>query len=110
MLVLEKQFVEREVFFPVFARYFLVRGQSFKIMIEDLFKHKGSRNDKPPLVLSAEVCRLRHIVHKRMGHLMAMYRLFKDTVSETEKDIGKITYENVCDETLSRSNPTIRSY
>jgi hypothetical protein len=80
MLILEEQFVEREVFFPVFARYFLAWGQSFKIMIEDLFKHKDSRDNKPPLVLSAEVPRLRH---KRMR---ATYRLFKDTVSETEKD------------------------
>jgi hypothetical protein len=55
-------------------------------MIEDLFKHKASQNDKPPLVLSAEVPRLRQIAHKRMGYLRATYRLFKDTVSETEKD------------------------
>jgi hypothetical protein len=86
MLVLEEQNVEREVVFPVFARYFLARGQSFEIMIEDLFKQKGSRDDKPPLVLSAEVPCLRHIAHKRMGYLRATYRLFKDTVSETEKD------------------------
>jgi hypothetical protein len=64
MLLLEEQFVEREVVFPGFARYFLARGQSFKIMIEDLFKHKGSQNNKPHLVLSAEVSRLRYIAHK----------------------------------------------
>jgi hypothetical protein len=85
-LVLDEQFVERRVFFPVFARYFLARGQSFEIMIEELFKHKASPNDKPPLVLSAEVPRLRHIAHKRMGYLRATYRLFKDAISETERD------------------------
>jgi hypothetical protein len=29
---------------------------------------------------------LRHIAHKRMGYLRATFCLFKDTVSETEKD------------------------
>jgi hypothetical protein len=86
MLILEEQFVEREVVFPVFARYFLARGRSFKIMIADLLKHKDSGDDKPPLVLSAEVPRFRHIAHKRMGYLRATYHLFKDTVSEMEKD------------------------
>jgi hypothetical protein len=66
MLILEEQFVKHGVIFPVFARYFLARGQSFEIMIEDLFKHKDSRDDKPPLVLSAEVPRLRHIVDARL--------------------------------------------
>jgi hypothetical protein len=84
---LDEQFVERTVFFLIFTRYFLARGQSFEIMIEDLLKHKeASQNDKPPLFLSADVPRLRHIAHKRMGYLRAMYRLFKDRVSKTEKD------------------------
>jgi hypothetical protein len=56
-------------------------------MIEDLLKHReASQNKKPPLVLSADVPPLRHIAHKRMGYLTATYHLFKDTVSETEKD------------------------
>jgi hypothetical protein len=84
---LDEQFVERTVFFLIFTRYFLARGQSFEIMIEDLLKRKeASQNEKPPLVLSADVPRLRHIAHKRMGYLRAKYRLFKDTVSEAEKD------------------------
>jgi hypothetical protein len=84
---LDEQFVERMVLFPVFARYFLARGQSFEIMIEDLLKHKEARqNNKPPLVLSADVPHLRHIAHKRMGYLRATCRLFNDTVSETKKD------------------------
>jgi hypothetical protein len=36
--------------------------------------------------LSADVLRLRHIARKRMGYLRATYCLFKDYVSETEKD------------------------
>jgi hypothetical protein len=84
---LDEQFVEREVFFPIFTRYSLARERSFQIMIEDLLKQRvSSQNDKPPLVLSDDVLRLRHIAHKRMGYLRATYRLFKDTVSETEKD------------------------
>jgi hypothetical protein len=84
---LDKQFVECTVFFPVFTRCFLARGRLFEIMIEDLLKHRvATQNDKPPLVLSADVPRLRHVAHKRMGYLRATYRLFKDPVSETEKD------------------------
>jgi hypothetical protein len=86
MLKLEEQFVEREVVFPVFARYVLARERLFETMIEDLLKYKDSRDYKPPLVLSAEVPRLRRIAQKRMGYLRATYHLFKDTVSETEKD------------------------
>jgi hypothetical protein len=68
-LALDEQFVERTVFFPVFTRYFLAQGRLFEIMIEDLLKHKvASQKDKPPLVLSADVPRLRHIAHKRMGY------------------------------------------
>jgi hypothetical protein len=82
---LDKQFVERTVFFPVFTRYFLARAGLFEIMIEDLLKHMvATQNDKPPLVLSADVPRLRHIAHKRMGYLRATYRLFKDTVSQKD--------------------------
>jgi hypothetical protein len=84
MLVLDKQFVERTVFFPVYARSFLARGRLFEMMIEDLFKHRANQNDKPHLVLSAQVPRLKHIAHKRMGYLRATYRLFKDMVYETE--------------------------
>jgi hypothetical protein len=87
MSALDEQFVEPKVFFRVFTRYLLARGQLFHIMIEDLLKHKkDSQNNKPHLVLSADVLRLRHIARKRMGYLRAMYHLFKDTVSETEKD------------------------
>jgi hypothetical protein len=75
------------VFFPVFTRYFLASGQSFEIMIADLLKHReASQNKRPPVILRADVPRLRHIAHKRMGYLRATYRLFKDTVFETNKD------------------------
>jgi hypothetical protein len=76
-------------------------------MIKDLLKHKDSRDDKPPLVLSAEVPRLRHIEHKRMGYLRATYHLFK----ETEKDNRALVKARMkmCCETLSCSNTTVRS-
>jgi hypothetical protein len=73
MSALDEQFEERAVFFPVFTRYFMARERLFKIMIEDLLKHREtSQKDKPPLVLSADVPRLRHIAHKRMGYLRVM--------------------------------------
>jgi hypothetical protein len=75
------------VFFPRFTRYFLARERSFQMMIEDLLKHREtSRNDAPLLVLKDDVPRWRNIVNKRMEYLINTYRLFKDTVSETEKD------------------------
>jgi hypothetical protein len=85
--VLDKQFVERRVFFPTFTRYFLASERSFQIMMEDLLNHRETnQNEEPPLVLKDNVPRLRHIANKRMGYLRAKYCLFKDTVSETEQD------------------------
>jgi hypothetical protein len=85
--VLEKQFVERRVFLPMFTMFFLAKKRSFQIMIKDLLRHREtSHNDKPPLVFKDDVPRLWHIANKRMGYLRATYRLFKDTVSETERD------------------------
>jgi hypothetical protein len=85
--VLDEQFVERRVFFSTFTRYFLAKERSFQIMMGDLLRHREtSHNDEPPLVHKDDVPRLRHIANKRMGYLRAMYRLFKDKVSETEQD------------------------
>jgi hypothetical protein len=68
-------------------KYFLARERSFQIMIEDLLKRREtSQNDRHPLVLSADVPRLKHIAHKKMGYLRATCCLFRDTVSGTEKD------------------------
>jgi hypothetical protein len=84
--------VGQRVFFPTFTRYFLARERSFQMMIEDLLKHREtSRNDDPPLVLKDDVQRWRNIANKRMGYLRDTYRLFKDTISETETD--EITYK-----------------
>jgi hypothetical protein len=88
----EEQVVKRSVLFPVFTRYFLARKQSFQRMIEYLLKHRETDRN-PPLVLGADVPRLRHIANKRMGYLRATYCLFRDTVSRTEKDsIALITF------------------
>jgi hypothetical protein len=35
----------------------------------------------------------RHLAHKRMGYLRATYHLFKDTVSEKEKDLSNLEGE-----------------
>jgi hypothetical protein len=57
-LALEKQVVNSPVFFPVFSRYFLARGRSFKIMIADLLKQgEASQNKRSPLILRADVPR-----------------------------------------------------
>jgi hypothetical protein len=85
-LALDEQFVAHTVLFLVFTRYFLARELSFQIMIKDLLKHRETNHEEPPLVLGADVPRLRHIANKRMGYLRPRYHLFKDTVSETEKD------------------------
>jgi hypothetical protein len=55
-------------------------------MIEDILKHKDIRDYKPPLVISPEVPRLRHIAHKRMGYLESNIPPIQRHVSETEKD------------------------
>jgi hypothetical protein len=46
----------------------------------------GSDDDKHPLVLSADVPRVKHIAHKRMGYLKATCHIIRDTVSGTEKN------------------------
>jgi hypothetical protein len=87
MLASDEQVVEWTVFFPAFTRFFLAGGLSFEIMIADLLKDKeASQNKRPPLILRADIPRLRHIAHKRMGYLKATYRLFKDTVSGNDRD------------------------
>jgi hypothetical protein len=49
---LDERFEGRRVFFPRVTRYFLAKEQSFKMMIEDLLKHREAcRNGDPPLVL-----------------------------------------------------------
>jgi hypothetical protein len=75
---LDEKFVEHTVFFMIYNRYFLALGRLFIIMIEDLLKHKeASQSDKPPLVLSADVPRLRHIAQKDgipKGHVPSLQR------------------------------------
>jgi hypothetical protein len=53
MSVLDKGFVERRVFFSTFTRYFMAKERSFRIMMEDLLRHRETshNNDEPPLVL-----------------------------------------------------------
>jgi hypothetical protein len=66
------------------------------MMIEYLLKHRDtSRNNDAPLILKYDVPRWRNIVNKRMAYLRSTYRLFKDTVSETEKDIIALMKEHM---------------
>jgi hypothetical protein len=83
---LDERFEGRRVFFPTFIRYFLAKERSFKMMIEDLLKHREARpNGDPPLVLKEDVPCWRDIANKRMGYLKDTYCLLKDMVSETEE-------------------------
>jgi hypothetical protein len=83
---LDKRFEGRMVFFPTFTRYFLAKERSFKMMIEDLLKHrKARRNGDPPLVLKDDVPCWRNIANKRMGYLKDTHCLFKDMVLQTEE-------------------------
>jgi hypothetical protein len=75
-LALEEQVLERTVLFPVFTMYFLAHGRLFEIMITYLLKHReASQNERPPLILRADVPRLRHIARKRMGYLRATWAI-----------------------------------
>jgi hypothetical protein len=66
----------------------LAKEQAFKNMIADLLRrgHTGWNNNAP-LVLRDDVPRWRNKANKRMAYLGDTYRLFKDTVSKTEKEI-----------------------
>jgi hypothetical protein len=62
--------------------------RSFQIMMEDLLRHREAiQTSQSPLILKEDVLRLRLIANKRMAYLTETYRCFKDTVSETDKDI-----------------------
>jgi hypothetical protein len=66
----------------------LAKERLFQIMIEDLLRYReASYNNEPPLVLKDDVPHLRLIANRRMAYLGDTYRIFKDMVSETEKDI-----------------------
>jgi hypothetical protein len=83
-------------------------------MIADLLKHReASQDKKPPLILRADVPRLRYIGHKRMGYLKATYRLFKDTVFETDKEniaLIKLHMKMCVKHYHARSHDTVRSH
>jgi hypothetical protein len=65
-------------------------------MNEDLLRHReASNNNEPAPVLKDDVLRLRLIASRRMSYLRDTYRLFKDTFSETEKDIIALMREHM---------------
>jgi hypothetical protein len=81
-LILEEDPIERTVFFPIFSRYFVAKGRSFENMVADLIHHReANQNEGAPLIVKADVPKLRQIAHKRMGFLKATYRIFKDSTS-----------------------------
>jgi hypothetical protein len=76
----------KNVFFPVFTRYFQSKGKAFENMIADLLHHReANQNGGAPLILRVDVPRLRQIANKRMGFLKATYRAFKVSASVEEK-------------------------
>jgi hypothetical protein len=98
-LILEEDPIERTGFFPVFSRYFVWKGRSFKNMVADLIHHReANQNEGAPLIVRADVPKLRQIAHKRMGFLKATYRIFKDFISPDEKQNIELikTYMKVC--------------
>jgi hypothetical protein len=65
---LDEDVIEKNVFFPVFTRYFQSKGKAFENMIADLLHHREeNQNGGAPLILRVDVPRLRQIANKRMG-------------------------------------------
>jgi hypothetical protein len=65
---LDEDIIEKNVFFPVFTRYFQSKGKAFENMIADLLHHREeNQNGGAPLILRVDVPRLRQIANKRMG-------------------------------------------
>jgi hypothetical protein len=86
-LTLDKEVVDVNVFFPIFTRYFLAKGKSFQMMVADLLRHREvNQNGGAPLILRADVQRLREIAHKRMAFVKATYRSYRAMNTPQDKD------------------------
>jgi hypothetical protein len=67
--------------------------------VADLIHHtEANQNGGAPLIVRADVPKLRQIAHKRMGFLKATYRIFKDLISPDEKQNIELIkkYMKVC--------------
>jgi hypothetical protein len=75
------------VFFPTFTRYFLAKGRSFEMMVADLLRHPDSnQNGGEPLILRADVQRLRDIANRRMRFAKQAYLMYKEMVPQQAQD------------------------
>jgi hypothetical protein len=75
------------VFFPTFTRYFLAKGRSFEMMVADLLRHRESnQNGGEPLILRADVQRLRDIANRQMRFAKQTYRMYKEMVPQQTQD------------------------
>jgi hypothetical protein len=74
-------------FFPTVTRYFLAKGRSFEMMLADLLRHQESnQNGGKPMILCADVQRLRDIANRRMRFAKQTYRMYKDMVPQQAHD------------------------
>jgi hypothetical protein len=71
----------------------VAKSKGFEVMIADLIHHReANQNGGAPLIIRADMPKLRLIEHKRMGFLKGIYRIFKDSV--TPKD--KVNVDIIC--------------
>jgi hypothetical protein len=86
-ITLEEEVVAANVFFTVFARYFLAKRKSFQMMVADLLRHREvNQNGGAPLILRADVQRLREIAHKRMAIVKTTYKSYRAMNPPQDKD------------------------
>jgi hypothetical protein len=86
-ITLEEEVDDVNVFFPVFTRYFLAKGKSFQMMVADLLRHrKVNQNGGAPLILRADVQRLREIAHNRMAFVKITYKSYRAMNPPQDKD------------------------
>jgi hypothetical protein len=86
-ITLEEEVVDVNVLFPVFTRYFLAKGKSFHKVVADLLRHREvNQNGGAPLILRADVQRLREIAHKRMAFVKTTYRSYRAMNTPQDKD------------------------
>jgi hypothetical protein len=75
------------VFFPTFTRYSLAKGRSFEMMVADLLRHRESnQNGGKPLILQADVQRLRDIANRQMRFAKQTYLSYKEMVPQQAQD------------------------
>jgi hypothetical protein len=87
MQTLSEEVNDITIFFLAFTRYFMAKGRAFEMMVADLIKQKeANQNGGAPLILRADVPRLREIAHKSLKFTRTTYILYKDMVLQQDEE------------------------